>query len=140
MTDADEASVRGPLDIDPLGGEFAFRHPLVRSTVVQMATPNERRAAHTVLAHAHRDVERRAMHLAASTVDPDEEVAAALEAAAGSATRRGGSQAAVAWLTRAAEPSEGHEERSRRLGSAAFSACRAALRDALGKLPDGQDA
>ncbi|MGW2035784.1 helix-turn-helix transcriptional regulator [Streptomyces sp. NPDC001811] len=128
--DADEAAACGLLDIDPLSGEFVFRHPLVRSTVVQTATPNERRAAHAVLAHVHRDdVERRAMHLAASTVDPDEGVAAALEAAADSATRRGGSQAAVTWLTRAAELSEGREERSRRLGSAAFIAGHAGLLD-----------
>ncbi|MFG2356897.1 LuxR C-terminal-related transcriptional regulator [Streptomyces sp. NPDC048521] len=128
MMDADEAAACGLLDIEPLSGDFFFRHPLVRSTVVQMATPNERRTAHAVLAHVHRDdVERRAMHLAASTVDPDEEVAAALEAAADSATRRGGSQAAVAWLTRAAELSEGREERSRRLGSAAFIAGHAGL-------------
>lgn len=130
MKDADEAVDSGLLDIDPLTGDFVFRHPLVRSTVVQMATPNERRAAHAVLAQEHRkDLERRAMHLAASTVDPDEQVAAALEAAADSATRRGGSQAAVAWLTRAAELSESHEERSRRLGSAAFIAGHAGLLD-----------
>ncbi|WP_030657963.1 MULTISPECIES: AAA family ATPase, partial [Streptomyces] len=130
MMDADEAAACGLLDIDPLSGDFVFRHPLVRSTVVQVATPNERRTAHAVLAHVHRDdVERRAMHLAASTVDPDEEVAAALEAAADSATRRGGSQAAVAWLTRAAELSEDREQRSRRLGSAAFIAGHAGLLD-----------
>ncbi|MFE9629257.1 AAA family ATPase, partial [Streptomyces sp. NPDC006527] len=123
MRDADEAVACGLLDIDPLSGDFVFRHPLVRSTVVQVATPNERRAAHAALARMHRDdVERRATHLAASTVDPDEEVAAALEAAADSATRRGGSVTAVAWLTRAAELSESREERSRRLGSAAYVA------------------
>ncbi|MFI6488871.1 AAA family ATPase [Streptomyces sp. NPDC050564] len=130
MVDAHEAAACGLLDIDPLSGDFVFRHPLVRSTVVQKATPNERRAAHAALAHVHRDdVERRAMHLAASTVDPDEEVAAALETAADSATRRGGSQAAVAWLTRAAELSESREERSRRLGDAAFIAGHAGLLD-----------
>ncbi|MFJ8948044.1 AAA family ATPase [Streptomyces sp. NPDC102395] len=123
MREADEAADCGLLDIDPLTGDFVFRHPLVRSTVVQRATPNERRAAHAVLAHVHRDdLERWATHLAASTVDPDEEVASALEAAADSATRRGGAQAAVAWLTRAAELSESREERSRRLGSAGYIA------------------
>ncbi|WEP00805.1 AAA family ATPase (plasmid) [Streptomyces sp. FXJ1.172] len=123
MKDADEAAACGLLDIDPLTGDFVFRHPLVRSTVVQMATPNERRAAHAVLARIHGDdLERHATHLAASTVDPDERVATALEAAADSATRRGGAVAAVTWLTRAAELSESHEERSRRLGSAAFIA------------------
>ncbi|WKX13815.2 AAA family ATPase [Streptomyces sp. NL15-2K] len=130
MRDADEAVTAGLLDVDPLGGDFVFRHPLVRSTVVQTATPNERRAAHAALAEVYRgDVERRATHLAASTVDPDEEVAAALEAAAESATRRGGAVAAVAWLTRAAELSENREDRSRRLGDAAFVAGHAGLFD-----------
>ncbi|MEV0440476.1 AAA family ATPase [Streptomyces spectabilis] len=130
MTDADAAAHCGLLDVDPLSGDFVFRHPLVRSTVVQTATANQRRAAHAVLAHVHReDVERRALHLAAATVDPDERVAAALEAAADSATLRGGSLAAVSWLTRAAELSESHEERSRRLGSAAYVAGQAGLLD-----------
>ncbi|MFF9340401.1 MULTISPECIES: AAA family ATPase [unclassified Streptomyces] len=123
MSDVDEAAARGLLDLDPAGGTFVFRHPLVRSTVVQMATPNERRAAHAALARVHHDdLERRATHLAASTVDPDEEVAATLEAAADSATLQGGAMAAVAWLTRAAELSESPAERSRRLGSAAYVA------------------
>lgn len=93
-----------------------------------MATPNERRAAHAALAQVHReDVERRATHLAAATVDPDEEVASTLEAAAESVTRRGGAMVAVSWLTRAAEMSERSEERSRRLGDAAFVAGHAGL-------------
>lgn len=128
MRDADEAVTAGLLDIDPVSGDFVFRHPLIRSTVVQMATPNQRRAAHAALARVHReDVERHATHLAASTIDPDEQVAVALEKAADSATRRGGAMAAVSWLTRAAELSESHEDRSRRLGDAAFIAGHAAL-------------
>ncbi|AEY85703.1 LuxR-family transcriptional regulator [Streptomyces hygroscopicus subsp. jinggangensis 5008] len=128
MRDAEEALAAGLLSIDPVSGDFVFRHPLVRSTVVQTATPNERRAAHAALACVHRDdVERSATHLAAATVDPDEEVAAALEAAAESATRRGSAVAAVAWLTRAAELSENREDRSRRLGDAAFAAGHAGL-------------
>ncbi|AZQ74926.1 helix-turn-helix transcriptional regulator [Streptomyces luteoverticillatus] len=130
MTDADEAAARGLLDMDPLSGDFVFRHPLVRSAVVRTATACQRRAAHAVLAHVHReDVERRAIHLAASAVDPDERVAAALEAAADSATLRGASLTAVSWLTRAAELSRSDEERSRRLGDAAFVAGQAGLLD-----------
>ncbi|MEV5607468.1 AAA family ATPase [Streptomyces sp. NPDC052225] len=130
MAGAEQAAADGLLDLDPLSGDFVFRHPLVRSTVVQMSTPNERRAAHAALAEVHRDdVERHAMHLAAATVDPDEEVAAALEAAADSATRRGGARAAVAWLTRAAELSPGRETRTRRLDDAAFIASHAGLLD-----------
>ncbi|MFJ4437983.1 AAA family ATPase [Streptomyces sp. NPDC088923] len=130
MTDADEAAHAGLVEIDPVSGDFVFRHPLVRSTVVHMATPNERRSAHAALARVHQDdVERRATHLAAATVDPDERVATELEAAAESATRRGGALAAMGWLTRAAELSEEREERSRRLGGAAFIAGHAALFD-----------
>ncbi|MEU6586373.1 AAA family ATPase [Nocardia sp. NPDC046763] len=127
MRDADRAVAAGLLDIEPATGDFVFRHPLVRSTIVQMATPNQRRAAHRTLARVHREnLERRATHLAAATVDPDEEVAAVLEAAAESATRRGGALAAVAWLTRAAELSADRDERSRRLADAAFVAGHAA--------------
>ncbi|ACU73093.1 transcriptional regulator, LuxR family [Catenulispora acidiphila DSM 44928] len=127
MRDADEAVAAGLLEIEPATGDFAFRHPLVRSAVVQMATPNQRRAAHRALAQIHREhLERRATHLAAATVDPDEEVADILEAAAESATKRGGALAAVAWLTRAAELSVEHTSRSRRLADAAFVAGHAA--------------
>ncbi|MEU1268528.1 AAA family ATPase [Streptomyces sp. NPDC005799] len=130
MRDADGAVTAGLLGVDPVSGDYVFRHPLVRSTVVQMATPNERRLAHAHLARVHQDdVERRATHLAASTVDPDEGVALVLESAAESATRRGGALAAVAWLTRAAELSEDREERSRRIGDAAFIAGHAGLLD-----------
>ncbi|MFJ3672553.1 AAA family ATPase [Streptomyces sp. NPDC090106] len=130
MRDADEAVSAGLLRTDPVSGDFVFRHPLVRSSVVRAATPNQRRAAHAELALVHRDnLERRATHLSASTVDPDEEVAAVLEAAAESATRRGSAVAAVAWLTRAAELSAERENRSRRLGDAAFLAGHAGLFD-----------
>ncbi|MFF1868191.1 AAA family ATPase [Kitasatospora herbaricolor] len=135
MADADEAAACGLLDIDRSSGDFVFRHPLVRSTVVQTATPNERREAHAALARMYRDdLERRATHLAASAVDPSEQVAAELEAAARSTTRRGGALAAIAWLTRAAELSESREERSRRLADAAFIAGQAALPDQAQRL------
>ncbi|MEW1910436.1 AAA family ATPase [Kitasatospora sp. NPDC085895] len=127
MRDADEAVAAGLLDFEPATGDFTFRHPLVRSAVVQLATPNQRRAAHQALSQVHREnLERRATHLAAATVDPDEEVAGILEAAAESATRRGGALTAVTWLTRAAELSENHSDRSRRLADAAFVAGHAA--------------
>ncbi|MER5353926.1 LuxR family transcriptional regulator [Kitasatospora sp. NPDC002551] len=131
MSGVDEAVACGLLVVEPATGDLAFRHPLVRSSVVRLATTDQRRAAHRVLAHVHReDPERRATHLAAATVEPDEEVAAALEAAARSATRRGGALMAVSWLTRAAELSEHRADRSRRVGDAAFVAAQA---DRLGQ-------
>ncbi|MFJ5212428.1 helix-turn-helix transcriptional regulator [Streptomyces nigra] len=129
----------GLLVIDPVTGEPAFRHPLVRSTLVQLATPNERRAAHADLAQIYpHDVERRAAHLAAATLDPDDDVARTLDDAARSATQRGSSATAVAWLTRAAELSEHAAERSRRLGDAAFIAGQAALMDQAQHILDSQ--
>ncbi|XVV12627.1 LuxR C-terminal-related transcriptional regulator [Actinoplanes sp. CA-131856] len=107
---------------------LAFRHPLVASAVVQLASPNERRAAHAELASLHAsDLERRAVHLGAATVDPDAVVAAALEEAARSAVRRGGAATAVQWLTRAAELSPKPADRDRLLGDAAFVAGQAGL-------------
>ncbi|WP_369185859.1 AAA family ATPase [Streptomyces sp. Y1] len=130
MRGVDAAVVAGLLDADPCGGDFLFRHPLVRSAVVQLATAEQRRAAHADLARVHRaDVERYAGHLAAAADGPDEYAATALEAAAASATRRGGAAAAVSWLTRAAELSEEPAQRARRLGDAAYIAGQAALLD-----------
>ncbi|MFF5296190.1 helix-turn-helix transcriptional regulator [Paractinoplanes globisporus] len=114
----------------PAGADLVFRHPLVRSAVLHSATPNERRAAHAWLAARYEaDAERYATHLAAATVDPSEEVAAALEEAAHSASARGGAAAAVAMLTRAAELSPSARSRSSRLEEAAFVAAQAALFD-----------
>ncbi|MFJ6380112.1 AAA family ATPase [Kitasatospora sp. NPDC092039] len=128
MTNAMAAVDNGLLEVEPFSGEFVFRHPLVRSTVVQSAAPEERRAAHALLARVHHeDPQRHALHLAASVPGPDEEAAAAMENAAESVIRHGGAVAAVAWLTRAAELSETHTERSRRLGAAAFIASHAGL-------------
>ncbi|MFJ8624917.1 AAA family ATPase [Kitasatospora sp. NPDC093550] len=131
MRDVDEAVACGLLVVEPTTGDLAFRHPLVRSSIVQLATTDQRRAAHRVLAQVHREhPERLATHLAAATVDPDERVAAVLEAAARSATRRGGARIAVDWLTRAAELSENRADRARRLGDAAYVAGQA---DRLGQ-------
>ncbi|MGK5639893.1 AAA family ATPase [Streptomyces sp. URMC 126] len=130
MRDADAAVTAGLLEVEAATGELVFRHPLVRPTVVRLATPSRLRAAHRALARFHRvRPERRAAHLAAAAVGPDEGVAGALEAAARCATRRGGAPAAVTWLTRAAELSESDTERSRRLADAAFVACHAASSD-----------
>ncbi|MFJ3305195.1 LuxR C-terminal-related transcriptional regulator [Streptomyces sp. NPDC086549] len=123
LGDVDEAIGRGLLVVDPATGQLGFRHPLVRSAVVQLSSPNLRRAAHAELAALYPDdQERRAHHLAEATVDPDEKVAALLEHAAETATRRGASSVAVGWLERAAQLSERPDQRARRLAEAAFVA------------------
>ncbi|MQY23670.1 helix-turn-helix transcriptional regulator [Nocardia macrotermitis] len=127
LPEVEPAVAVGLLEHDSRSGTIIFRHPLVRSAIVQMAAPDQRRAAHAELARIHHDdIERRARHLAAATIDPDERVAAVLDAAAASATRRGGSRAAVTWLTRAADLSESPRDRSRRLAEAAYLATQAA--------------
>jgi DNA-binding CsgD family transcriptional regulator len=84
----------------------SFRHPLVRSAVYHSATPSERRRVHQVLADAlvgDEDADRRAWHLGAAAAAPDEGIAAALECSAARVFRRGGTQAAVEFVMRAAD-------------------------------------
>jgi DNA-binding CsgD family transcriptional regulator len=122
------AEVAGLVSFD--GHALHFRHPLVRS-VVYVTTPfTERRKAHLALAAALADdPDRRAWHLAAVIVDPDEAAAAALEATADRSRVRAGYAASARALERAAELSPAPADQARRLVLAeemAFAAGRAA--------------
>jgi DNA-binding CsgD family transcriptional regulator len=99
----------------------AFSHPLVRSAVYHAATPADRHAAHKALALALSPdaVDRFAWHLASATGEPDEEVAALLEASANTAqVRLGHASAALAYET-AARLSPADADRVRRTMAAA---------------------
>jgi DNA-binding CsgD family transcriptional regulator len=121
--------------VDTVEGHLSFRHPLIRSAIVQTSSPGERRLAHRALAAALAgDPERRAWHLAEAAVGPDEAVAQALEDAALSAQGRGGGSAAVAALVRASELSPLPDDRSRRLVEAAFLAMAAGQLDRAAQL------
>ena len=75
------------------------------------------------------DVDRRAWHLAAAAVEPDESVAAALEDSADRARRRSGAGAAADALERSAQLTSDRGERGRRLTAAAQDAWLAGQRD-----------
>jgi DNA-binding CsgD family transcriptional regulator len=101
---------------------LVFRHPLVRSAIYQGVTFSARQAAHHALIQALQredQADRRAWHLAAATLGPDEQAAAALEASADRARRRGGPAAAAAALQRAAALTPHPGPRVRRLVAAA---------------------
>jgi DNA-binding CsgD family transcriptional regulator/energy-coupling factor transporter ATP-binding protein EcfA2 len=107
--------------VDDSAGRVTFRHPLVRAAVVAASTSAERRHAHLALAQQlTSQPERRAWHLAASCVQPDEAVAALLEDTAASVLRRGDAVGAVAALIRAADLHPNGDRRSRLLAQAAF--------------------
>jgi len=103
-----------------------FRHPLVRSGVYHAAPFAARREAHLALAEAlHDEPDRRAWQLAAASVQPDETAAAALEATADRARRRGGYAAAARALERAAQLSPEPADQGRRLALGADEATHA---------------
>ena len=112
-----------------------FRHPVLRSAVYGHAPSAQRREVHRALA-AHSDSDRRAWHLAAATVEPDEEVVAALEATAARAEARAGHLAAARAFERAAELSANPADRGRRLAAAACAASLAGRDDRAVALAD----
>jgi DNA-binding CsgD family transcriptional regulator len=100
---------------------LTFRHPLIRSAIVELSTSEQRRRAHAELAaRLAGQPERHAWHLAEATEEPDERVAALLQEVAHANLRRGDSVGAVTELLRAAELSPSGEGRSGRLAEAAY--------------------
>jgi DNA-binding CsgD family transcriptional regulator len=111
----------GLVKIDRTG--LRFSHPLVRSAIYHSAPFAQRAAAHRQLAEAlHDQPDRRAWHLAAAALHPDEQVASLLEATAAQAQRRGGAAAAALAMERAAELSPDRADQARRLVAAASAA------------------
>jgi hypothetical protein len=92
-----DAEALGPAEqaglVQVVGSELQFCHPLVRSANYDAATFTARQAAHQALVtvlQGDQHADRRAWHLAAATLGPDEQVAGALEDLADRARRRGG--------------------------------------------------
>ncbi|NMO54868.1 AAA family ATPase [Actinoplanes sp. TBRC 11911] len=108
----------GLIRVDAAGPRFT--HPLVRAAVFHAVPFAERAAAHLRVASTlHDQPDRRAWHLAAAALEPDERVAALLEETAAQAQRRGGVAAAARAWERAADLSPAAADRVRRLLAAA---------------------
>jgi DNA-binding CsgD family transcriptional regulator len=123
LADLDPARAAGLIEVN--GSALTFRHPLIRAAVHHTAPLAQRRAVHQALAaalDAPGQADRRAWQLAAAAAGPDEEIAAALERAAGQVRARGGDTGALAWYQRAAELSADPVAKARRLTLAAETA------------------
>jgi DNA-binding CsgD family transcriptional regulator len=100
--------------------QVTFRSPLVRATVVDHSTWDERRVAHRGLADIFSgQPEQRAWHLAEAAGEPLEELAQGLEQAGLRMVRRGDVSAATSFLIRSAQMSGETCDRGRRLAQAA---------------------
>ncbi|MCW3839137.1 AAA family ATPase [Micromonospora yasonensis] len=119
--------------IEIKGNVVGFRHPLIRAAAYQSAPATRRLAVHRALADAltHSPAadaaDRRAWHLAAAALGPDEDIAGELENAAERARTRGGHAAVAAGYERAAELTADPVRRSGRLAAAALAASDAGL-------------
>src|ERR671935_36829 len=99
-------SVQAPFELDrafaELGGDrIRFTHPLLAPACYTAMPLHRRRRVHQRLAELDIDPEERARHLAIASPGADEEIAAALDAAARHAHGRGAAQAAAELAERA---------------------------------------
>jgi len=124
---AEEVDELGPAErmhlvsLDRAAARLYFRHPLIRSAIVELSTSAQRRDAHRLLA-GRREGEpaRRAWHLAEAATGPDEHVATLLQQVAHANLFRGDSVGAITQLLRAADLSPAGTARSSRLAEAAY--------------------
>ncbi|MFE2960147.1 helix-turn-helix transcriptional regulator [Nocardia tengchongensis] len=119
--DLEPAERAGIVHFNPRTSRPEFRHPLLRSAVVELSTSEERRTAHRILADAFAgSPQRRAWHLGQAATEQDEDVAASLEAVSQHMLRAGDSVRATATMVRAAELSPDESDRVRRTARAAY--------------------
>jgi DNA-binding CsgD family transcriptional regulator len=99
-----------------MGDRIRLAHPLLGSVAYASRSPDERRALHRRLAELVDDPEERARHLANAAASPDEEIAGAVEEAAGRARARGAAESAaeLAEMSVRLTPPSGREAALRR--------------------------
>jgi DNA-binding CsgD family transcriptional regulator len=117
--DADGAETAAEMAglIEVAGNSVRFRHPLIRTAAYNGATDADRRHAHRVLSEAcasDDDYDRQMWHRAAATAEPDEIVAAELQAAAARAAGRGAWTMAASLMRRAVDLSRDRDRRAGR--------------------------
>jgi len=135
--------------IDSSDGTVRFTHPLMAATVYDAATASERRMVHRELADIVQDPEERARHLALTSPEPDEALAAALDDASARVARRGATDVAATFAQRALEftPPGDHDATFRRATAAGVHAlaagdrarARALFERAVADAPPGPD-
>jgi DNA-binding CsgD family transcriptional regulator len=115
----EEAMQAGVLQVD--GERLRLAHPLLASFVYGDASEAERRSVHLRLAPLVADPEENAIHLGRGAVEPDESVAATLEATAQRAAKRGHPEIAAELAGHAERltPTERTGDRARRIRAAA---------------------
>ncbi len=99
VADIELACKRRVLELD--GDRIRFTHPLLAPVCYEDMPLHRRRLLHRRLAELDLDPEERARHLALAATGPDEEIAAALDAAATHARGRGAAQVAAELAERA---------------------------------------
>jgi len=126
-----------------LGQRIEFRHPLIRLAIYDSAPVVDRQRAHHAVAEALDPVldgDRRALHRAAASLIPDEDVAAELAGAAARAKGRGEYAGAAGLLERAAALTPDGERRYARMLAAAQSALAAGALGRAASLVDAASA
>jgi DNA-binding CsgD family transcriptional regulator len=115
----------------------SFRHPLIRSAVLQTETSSRRRAANAAVAAVlEKEPFRRAWHRAQSIVGPDDEVADELAVSHVVSLRRGSITSAIWALERSAQLAADSATRGRRLLLAAEHAFGLGRGDVVDRLLD----
>ena len=147
--DAAETAAQGADLIKVSGNGVGFRHPLIRRAVYHQASDAGKRRAHHLLSQAsgsRGDADGRVWHAAAAAAQPDENLAADLQAAARRSRDRGAPSAAAALLGRSAALTPDQVVRARReveLASAELviglpDTAREVAADAVPRLPDSR--